>query len=382
MIGTLARVGRGLATVLALFVAALAAPPGAAAVTVASYNLYFGADLGPLAAATSQAQFVAAAGAAFANVQATNFNDRADALANQIAATRPDFIGLQEVMTWRTGPGLDPAPATTVAFDYLQALGTALAARGVAYAPVAQIVNLELEVPALLPTGLIDIGLTERDVLLARTDLPGGVTLANPQAQTYAAALPVTVAGQTILVKRGFVGVDVTTGGTTFRLLSTHLEFTPEQLRTAQLLELLAGPGSTALPVVLIGDLNAPAAPPSALPDAAYAILLGAGFADAGLLGGIGNVPTCCQATDLLNPVSQLTTRVDLALFRGPFGVAFADVLGDAPADRTASGLWPSDHAGIVVEFSVPGPAVLVCLLTGLALLAASGRRARRAPRS
>jgi len=31
-----------------------------------------------------------------------------------------------------------------------------------------------------------------------------------------------------------------------------------------------------------------------------------------------------------------------------------ADVLGDEPGDRTASGLWPSDHAGLVTTLQLP----------------------------
>ena len=374
------RLRRGMVALLAA-VAALGAPCTAGAVTVASYNLYFGVDLGPIAAAQTQQEFVAAVGAGFANVQATNFNIRANAIADQIAAQRPDFVGLQEVATWRTGPGLNPAPATTVAFDFLPTLTAALAARGLSYTPVAQIAPVDIEVPGLLPTGLVDIRFTEADVLLARTDLPSGITHANAQAGTFAAAVPVTVAGQSLVLRRGFVAADVTADGVTFRLISTHLEPVSDLVRTAQALELLAGPASAGLPVLLVGDLNAPAAPPSPVSDAAYLALLSAGFTDAGLLGGIGNVATCCQATDLLNPVSQLATRVDLALFRGPFGVAFADVLGESPADRTASGLWPSDHAGIVVGLSVPEPSTIVLLAAGLAVLAVTGRRARRPTR-
>ena len=56
---------------------------------------------------------------------------------------------------------------------------------------------------------------------------------------------------------------------------------------------------------------------------------------------------TCCQAGTLLNPTSQLDRRIDLVVFRGPFSVADIDIIGDQQADRTASGLWPSDHAGV-----------------------------------
>ena len=62
---------------------------------------------------------------------------------------------------------------------------------------------------------------------------------------------------------------------------------------------------------------------------------------------------TCCQATDLLNPTSTLTERVDLVLTRGPFHVAKASLVGDEASDRLPSGLWPSDHAGVVVTLEL-----------------------------
>ena len=58
---------------------------------------------------------------------------------------------------------------------------------------------------------------------------------------------------------------------------------------------------------------------------------------------------TCCQATDLFEPEnSMLTERDDLVLTRGPFSDGKASIVGNHPADRLPSGLWPSDHAGVV----------------------------------
>ena len=60
------------------------------------------------------------------------------------------------------------------------------------------------------------------------------------------------------------------------------------------------------------------------------------------------------QSPDLLNPVSQLSERIDLILFRGSFQVADIIVVGDEQNDRTPSGLWPSDHAGVVAALRIP----------------------------
>jgi hypothetical protein len=65
---------------------------------------------------------------------------------------------------------------------------------------------------------------------------------------------------------------------------------------------------------------------------------------------------TCCQAEDLLNPLNLASERIDLVLFRGDFGVMAADILGEDPADRTESGLWPSDHAGVAATLRLPLP--------------------------
>ena len=62
---------------------------------------------------------------------------------------------------------------------------------------------------------------------------------------------------------------------------------------------------------------------------------------------------TCCQDADLLNPTSGLTERIDLVLTRDDIGVEEAARVGDDPADRLPSGLWPSDHAGVVVSLEL-----------------------------
>src|SRR5262249_30306803 len=108
----------------------------------------------------------------FAIVLATDFQERAQALAVEIEAIQPDLIGLQEVALYRSQFPADfsPAPnATTVELDFLQILLDALAARGLHYAPVAVSTTVALEAPRLTPLGLQDIQFTDREVILART---------------------------------------------------------------------------------------------------------------------------------------------------------------------------------------------------------------------
>ena len=58
----------------------------------------------------------------------------------------------------------------------------------------------------------------------------------------------------------------------------------------------------------------------------------------------------------MLNATSILSDRRDFVLFRGAFEVLGVDVLGADPVNRSPSGLWPSDHAGVVATLTVPRP--------------------------
>ena len=43
-----------------------------------------------------------------------------------------------------------------------------------------------------------------------------------------------------------------------------------------------------------------------------------------------------------------MTERIDFVLFRGGFKAKRTYLVGVKTRDKTPSGLWPSDHAGIV----------------------------------
>jgi len=115
---------------------------------------------------------------------------------------------------------------------------------------------------------------------------------------------------------------------------------------------LLAHPGAPTFPLVLVGDFNSPADGTGVT----YNDLVAARFADAWALAGSGAGLTCCQADDLLNGASTLDRRIDLVLFRGAFAALASDVVGEEPADMTPSGMWPSDHAGVVAVLELPHP--------------------------
>src|SRR5919198_5885008 len=183
-------------------VAALAAPAARAndetnqdhrRVTVMTQNLFLGADLNPIFRAPSLFALFAAVGGAWTSVQANDFPARAQALADEIAAARPDLVGLQEATLYRTDvPPDGPAtPAETVAYDFIQILQDALAQRGLSYENVGTFEGTDVELPAGLPP-LLDVRFTDRVTLLARSDeRTADLKLSNPQSGRYPTALTI-----------------------------------------------------------------------------------------------------------------------------------------------------------------------------------------------
>ncbi len=343
-------------TILVVAVAALFGPPAAEAqeprpfagnrqVTVMTRNVYLGTDLAPIFGAPTPFALFAAVGAGWTQVQANDFPARAEAIADEIAAADPDLVGLQEAMLFRTDVPADGAatPAETVAIDFVDVLVEALAARGLEYETVAAFTGTDAELPAGLPPAL-DVRLTDRVVVLAAMHRKtADLKLSNPRAGRYAAAVTLDTPVGTLPAPRGWASVDVKIRGKRFRFVTTHLEAFSPLIRNAQAAELLAGPVATRLPVVVVGDFNS--GPGFDL--AAYRILAAGDLAD---MWTNGRGLTCCYATDLRSTSQPLTKRIDLVLARGGLEPVSAEVVGDELADRTPSGLWPSDHAGVVAR--------------------------------
>jgi endonuclease/exonuclease/phosphatase family metal-dependent hydrolase len=320
---------------------------------VMTRNLYLGADLTPVFTAQPQ-EIPLRVAEVWATVQATNFPARAQVLADEIAVKQPDLIGLQEAALWRIqSPGdffAGNTPATTVVFDFVELLLSALNTRGVHYEVVAVTTDFDVELPSLTSAGTFDdIRLTDREVILARGDLnTADLKLSKVQVGNFNSKLVVSVAGQALEALRGWATVDVKVRGKSFRFVTTHLETFSPLVQANQANELLAGPANTDLPVVIVGDFNSSATGTGPDQTPTYGNLIATGLADAWNVAGFGPGLTCCQAENLLNPVSTFNERIDFVFFRGPFTVADVELVGSALADRTPSGLWPSDHAGVV----------------------------------
>jgi hypothetical protein len=324
-------------------------------ITIMTWNLSDGANLAPLAGATTAPQLFAAVGAAYDGIVATNFPERAEAIAKQVEIKSPDMIGVQEAILLRTQTPADgPAtPATDVTFDYLQILLDSLEERGLDYHVAVEQTGTDIEAPGLFSTGLMDVRLTDRDAILVRDDLEN-FSISNESGGNFAAKVSLPTALGPIALPKSWVSVEVTfTSGAQAKVVSAHLEPLSPAVQVAQAAELIAGPGNTALPLILIGDFNSKA---DSTGTQTYADLVDAGFTDAWTLLGKGNGFTCCQDVDLDNSASTLNSRIDLIMFKGNFAVKQNDIVGESTKDKTSSGLWPSDHAGVVTSLKLTVP--------------------------
>ena len=252
----------------------------------------------------------------------------------------------------RTGTG---GPATTVREDLLQSLLDALAGLGQRYVAVAIVPGVDAQAPSTLG---FDVRVTIQDAILVRVDLlPEEVEVSNLQIEQFGIKLTLPSSLGPFTDTRGWAAIDVKAGGRSFRLVTTHLDSSSPAIRVAQAGELLRTAGNTSLPVVMAGAFNVPADSSLDPSFPAYQAMINAGFSDAWR---VKRAPdpgfTCCEAGNLLNPTPTLTHRIDLVLLRGGFGVTDISLIGNQQADRTGSGLWPSDHAGVAATLRLPSP--------------------------
>lgn len=317
-------------------------------VRVMTRNIYLGANLDKIVQAKSAQEAFKAVEAAWADVQANNFSARARAIAREIATTKPDFVGFQEVSLYRTQAPADftVTPARTVALDYVRELRQVLAARKLRYRFVGIGAATDAELPAGDPPAM-DIRLTIRDALLVRIDPK--LKIRRVRTGLYATTTPLF--GGLVTAKRGWVMADATISGRTFRVIDTHLESFNDTSQVAQGQELAAGPARTSLPTILLGDLNSRA---DGTGTPTYANLLDAGFRDAWPQAHPNDIGlSCCHGDDLREVGGAFYSRIDYVLVKNGFRATAAGIVGEEPRDRL-SGLWPSDHAGVWARLRLP----------------------------
>ncbi|WP_455221673.1 endonuclease/exonuclease/phosphatase family protein [Kaarinaea lacus] len=340
-------------------------------IKVLTRNLYVGADLLRVVNADSAEEIPIAVAETLQIIQQTNFPERAQAIASEVKRIQPDLIGLQEVSLLRTQfPGDffqgNPLPAEEVMYDYLTTLLAELENRGLHYKVAAIVQNADVEVPAFAGVDelgnplFMDVRLTDHDVILARKP----VNTRNALAQNYQVNLEIPVLENfSIEFTRGYTMVDAKVRGKWYRVANTHLEladFPPMLLvQSIQAQELIGVLSQSPLPVVLVGDFNSSPEdavdPTGAVP--AYLQLVMSNFADTWLYRRGAPLPgyTCCQNELLDNDTSLLNMRIDHIFVRSPEeypnvlqdAKVLSNTVGDDPEDKTPSGLWPSDHAGV-----------------------------------
>jgi endonuclease/exonuclease/phosphatase family metal-dependent hydrolase len=320
-------------------------------------NMDAATDLNYILAATDFPSLAAGMAATWAEINASRFEERAARLADEIAAHKPDLIALQEVTLWRTGT-IFQSPATTVLYDQLDLLMRELAKRKLHYGIVAMQSLFDAEAP--VPTEGIDLRITDRDVILARTDLPRPqLDVFNAQTRRYEAMFTFgsPILGE-LAVPRAWMSVDVEVLKSRFRFVNTHLESVypslpgSDMIQAAQVDELLTATASAEIPVVLAGDFNANAEPGPEYTGAVEKIE-SRGFTDAWKSANPGD-PGYTWPLFGEDQASGLTTpneRIDLIFVSGSVPPRPGRTLKVLSAERTGTKEpWASDHAGVVVE--------------------------------
>jgi endonuclease/exonuclease/phosphatase family metal-dependent hydrolase len=321
--------GAALALVLIPAAAQAKAKPD---VTVMSRNLYLGADIITLASATDEALMEQKAQQLYSTVQQTNFPLRARRIAQEIRKTRPDAIAIQEVARY-----YQDGKST---LDWMKLLQGQLKKAGQHYRQVAR--EDEIDVTVRSAAGY-DLRLVLGNAVLVRSGKSARIKRVKGLHGVFKAQISVPLAnGTTVNLKRGYAGLDGRIAGKRFRFLDPHAEAYSSDVAGQQFAELLAGPAkSKKIPTIIAGDFNSDPADSSA---AGYKNVIAAGFTDTGK-----RAATCCQDENLLNPVSKLDQWIDHIVVRPKARVLWSKIVGNRPSDRI-SGLWPSDHAGVVAK--------------------------------
>jgi endonuclease/exonuclease/phosphatase family metal-dependent hydrolase len=321
--------------------------------SVYTQNAYLGGDTDPIFSLdfNNIPAVIGATNTFWAQVQASRVPERAAGMVDEIEADRPHLVALDEAVQFLV-LDMGAGGAVVQSVDLLGSIQSEIARRGLPYELVRAQENTQVTLP--LSARLV-LRVTDRVAVLRRTD----VAIESSTSANYAARFtlgPVTL-------KRGWVRVRTTFEGQTYNVVATHLEgqrLAPVQAgQTAELIHSVSAglDGVT----MIAGDLNSDAANPGAPSwTPTHDALLAAGFTDLWERGHGGEAGyTCCQESDLLNGEGGLDQRIDFVLAKddsgpdGLQGLTRVDIVGEELADRTASGLWRSDHAGLVASLKL-----------------------------
>ena len=310
-------------------------------------NIYVGANVDRVIEAAPE-ELIPALMETLDELQVTNFPERAVALAKEIRWCRPHLVGIQEISI------IDihlPTYGLDFSFNYEDIFMETLSSMGLNYYIAAKVQNTDATVP-------LDennyVRLIDFDVVLARED----VNTTRVEEMNYIARFTVPTIGVEII--RGYVAVDAEVGGKKYRFVNTHLEPFVDEVKMGQAMELMSILAGETLPVILVGDFNA-----EAPDDPVYNFIADSGYVDVwtrNLVRRNKDGYTAGFDPRLDNPNDTLEKRIDLIFVRSNvwirgyqvIGPVTAFVIGDQPRDMTPSGLWPSDHAGLIVRLMIP----------------------------
>ena len=304
-----------------------------------SLNLYFGADVEGALVAPNTPALEAAAGAAYAQILASNPNGRLKSQAKIIKKQKPDVIGLQEAANLFTGPKDDSAAAANKLFDFIALLRKQLKKRGVPYKLAVKQQNIDVEVPTNMG---IDVRLVDYDALLVKKSKKIKVQKKGGDNFETALSVPIPLDAATpTIVQRGYVWADLKVRGKKVRVANTHFEaFLGNTIRGPQAIEFVkkGGPTDSKRPTIVLGDLNS--GPKTDTPEA-YDTVIAAGFKNRGQ-----KKFTCCYDSDLAG--GSLSSLIDFTL--GSKGVK--KVSSKRTGTKTP---WPSDHVGVISKLWIKG---------------------------
>lgn len=356
--------------------------------SVATWNLGLGADFLAVARGGSDAPVADRVGTLYRQVLGSRPSARMRAAASALAEEPPDVVGLQEAALVRRGPrsggAVDDPDAETVVVDHLAALRAALDDRGVPYRVAAVATNADLEFPGRVGDEAVDVRVTDRDVLLVRE--AADIAVIEVRTGAYDASLTLPIGGgRTVEVPRGYAGADLDVRGGRVAAVTTHLEAALEGVRRAQADELRPLAASLSPPAVVLGDLNSgprrPATQTAQEPGTEPTTGTGGAATATPDPGSDGGTPdaydrltavladpvdpgvseqgsgTCCRPASLRPPDPDgLSRRIDHVLTAG-LRASGSHRLGvdPAPVDGADEAVWPSDHAGVLVDL-VPAP--------------------------
>ncbi len=355
--------------------------------SVATWNLGLGADFLSVARGDAETPIPERVGTLYRQVVDSRPQARMNAVAAALARERPDVVGIQEAVIVRRGPrsggAVDDPDAGTVVADYLADLRDALADRGSPYRVESTVTNADLKFPGRIDGAAADVRVTDRDALLIRAD--ADIAVEEVTTGTYDASLTVPIdADRSFEIRRGYAAATMQTSGEVLSAVTTHLEAALADIRVAQTTELASVVAGRPSPGVVLGDLNsAPSgrddggSAKTAMPDTngtatpeaddsapqdAYRVLTGdlADPVDPEDWDGTDadGAGTCCRPDSLRPPDADgLTRQIDHVLVDGLRAQRSRRLGTAAVSVDDGTEVWPSDHAGVLVELvpkSVP----------------------------